>query len=375
VTSSRATLAVFLLLLGTSLWAADRNVSIASLPVGPGKPWQWTIFIKGNPDALAHIKCVQYLLDSSFPNPSRTVCDQGAEDRPFSSSGTTWGPFELSATVTFDDGTLQQFQYHFPQAEIYYRSGWYPTDLAFNPDSGLFVLDRDGSISRVVSDASGIQLATLPVGISLSYQPEALAASKDSVFVSANSSIGCTIFRYSFANKKTTKQFLQTGGVGQGGCEGIATDGTGIFLVIPGKREIWYWPDFNSSSYKTLNPPVPLNDSTSGSLNFNGACQCLIFAGASGTAYVFSLQEGKWSTVTDKLGYVHSIASDSSHILFASGKNVLFYSRTSKRRENAPTSMQLLTGGLITGVAIDSTGSAWIADFDKGIVKGPVPLN
>jgi hypothetical protein len=61
---------VLLLLIGTWLWAADRDVSIAGVTQGNGKPWQWTIFVKGAPDTLSQIKCVQYELDPSFPNPS-----------------------------------------------------------------------------------------------------------------------------------------------------------------------------------------------------------------------------------------------------------------------------------------------------------------
>jgi hypothetical protein len=113
----RATL-IALLVIGASasLTAADHNVSIASVTVG-AKPWQWTVFIKGTPDALAHVGCVQYVLDPSFPNPHRTVCDRDVQGHPFGSSGVTWGPFNLSVTVTFDDKTVQQLQYTLdPQA-------------------------------------------------------------------------------------------------------------------------------------------------------------------------------------------------------------------------------------------------------------------
>jgi YEATS family len=370
MTSSRASVAFILLLIGTSLWAADRNVSIASVAVGAGKPWQWTVFIKGTPDVLAHIKCVQYALDSSFPNPSRTICDRGTEERPFSSNGTTWGPFKLSATVTFDDGTVQQYQYSFPQAGIYQNTKWHPTDMTFNPASGLFILDKNAGIFRVSSNASGIQLDTLQLKIPSAYQPQALAASKDFLFVSSNGPIGCMIFRYSFADGVTNPKVLA-----KVECDGIATDGAGVFLVDLGGKEVRYWSSFDSSSYKTWGLPVLQTDSVSGPLNFDYTCHCLIFANRSGTAYTLSLPNGKWSTLTYNLGYVQSIASDSSRILFASGKNILFYSTTNNRRENAPTSMQPLTGGLITGVVIDSSGSAWIADFDKGIVKGPIPLD
>jgi hypothetical protein len=102
---------VLSLLVCTSLWAVDHDVSIASIAVGSSKPWQWTVFVKGTSDALAHVKCVQYVLDKTFPNPIRTICNRGAEDRAFASSGTAWGQFTLSATVAFDDGYTHPLGY------------------------------------------------------------------------------------------------------------------------------------------------------------------------------------------------------------------------------------------------------------------------
>jgi YEATS family len=108
---------LMLLLINASLWATDHDLSIASVVIGT-KPWQWTVFLSGTSEALAHVKCVQYKLEPSFPNPSRTVCSRGAEDHPFSSSGTTWGAFNLSALVTFDDRKQQEFAYTMdPQQE------------------------------------------------------------------------------------------------------------------------------------------------------------------------------------------------------------------------------------------------------------------
>jgi hypothetical protein len=101
---------IALLVVGASLRAADRDVSIDSVAVS-AKPWRWTVFLKGTPDVLAHVRCVQYVLDPSFPNPHRTVCDRGVQDRPFATRGATWGTFKLLATVTFDDKTVQQLQY------------------------------------------------------------------------------------------------------------------------------------------------------------------------------------------------------------------------------------------------------------------------
>jgi hypothetical protein len=102
---------VLLMLIGPSLWAADHDVSIASISVPVDKRWDWTLFIKGTPDALTHVSCVGYVLEPSFPNRSRTVCNRGDEEQPFNTKGTTWGPFKLTATVTFDDKTVQELQY------------------------------------------------------------------------------------------------------------------------------------------------------------------------------------------------------------------------------------------------------------------------
>jgi transcription initiation factor IIF auxiliary subunit len=102
---------ILLLALGTPLTAANHTVSIASVAVGHAKPWQWTVFVRGTPDALSHVRCVQYVLDPSFPNPHRTVCARGVPNQPFASSGTAWGPFTLSATVIFDDKQVQQIRY------------------------------------------------------------------------------------------------------------------------------------------------------------------------------------------------------------------------------------------------------------------------
>jgi YEATS family len=351
------------------------NVSIGAVTFGAGtprSPWKWTVYIVGDSKTIEHVKCVQYLLDPSFPVPSRTVCSRGAEYPYFPSNGTMWGRFKLSATVTFDDGSLEQLEYAVDPLPTYQRVGWHPIDITFGNGSTLFVLDDRAKISRVVKDESGIHLETLPFDIPLSYGPVALAATENSVFVSTDSALGCTVFQYSLVSKKTSRRLL--GITSNRECDGIATDGAGIFLVFPASREIRYWPDFSSQSSRSWPSPVPGPQPASGNLNFNQNCGCLIFSGASGAAYSLSLKSERWSTITDNLGFVHSVASDSSHILFASGNKVLFYSTANNRRENPPLTMQSLTGGLISGVAIDTDGSAWIADFDIGVVQGPIPL-
>jgi hypothetical protein len=148
-------------------------------------------------------------------------------------------------------------------------------------------------------------------------------------------------------------------------------------MLFPGTREIRYWQDISSARIGSKSWLIPIEEppGLNGNITFSKDCHCLIFAGESGTAYTRPIPEGKWSTVTNNLGIVRSITADSSRALFASGKKVLFYSTTRNRRENPPPGLQSLTGGNITGIAIDSNNSAWITDYDNGIVQGPYPLD
>jgi len=101
----------------------------------------------------------------------------------------------------------------------------------------------------------------------------------------------------------------------------------------------------------------------------------LIYAAQLGTAYGISLSAKKIQALASGFGAVHAIAKNSSQILLASGKKVLFYARADFQGENPPATMQSLTGGNISGVAVDSSNSAWVADFDNGIIEGPFPLS
>ena len=105
-------------IMGGALLAADHNVSIAGVATGSGNgQWKWTVFLKGSAEAIGHLRCVQYMLGAGFPDPSRTVCERGSPDQPFSTGGVTWGSFGLSATVVFDDKTTAQLKYNLnPQA-------------------------------------------------------------------------------------------------------------------------------------------------------------------------------------------------------------------------------------------------------------------
>jgi hypothetical protein len=369
-----ATVLFSLVLIGTSLWAADHDVSIASATVSSGGVWQWTIFLSGSSDALTHVKCVQYVLDPSFPDPYRTVCNRGAEDRPFLTSGMTWGPFKLSATVTFDDKTVQQLQYTVnPQATAQsppttlLAKGWQPADLTSNPSLGLVALDSHGGVSRLVVDPGSPRIENL-FRLKATDSGFALSASAESVFVASNSKLGCIVSKYDISSKAVSSRLVAF----NERCVGIAADGTGGFYVtIPDRKEIRHWdrwdgPSVSSWDFVDIDSP--------GILVFDTIGHRLIVADASGNAYEISVPDGKKQRMASNLGAVTSIAASRFHIILASGKKVLFLDRSDNRGENPPVGLQQLTGGHIVGVAVDASDGLWFADYDNKLVKGPFPL-
>jgi len=254
----------------------------------------------------------------------------------------------------------------------YQQKQWRPVDLTFYPGSGLFVLDDGGAVSRVRIDREGIHLEAL-FHLKGSDRPASLTANAQSVFASSNNKLGCNVYQYSLdANasiaKATTQRLLR---VGPAGCVGIAAEGKSVYLVLPGKKEITYWSDWGTDSTQSWSFQQIQGG---GVLTFDRIGQRLVFADDSGSAYSVSVPSGKIQSLASNVGVVHSITGDSRSVLLASGKKVLFYSRSDNQWQNPPSSMQSLTGGLISGVAVDSTGSAWIADFDNGILEGPLAL-
>ncbi len=72
-------------------------------PAGNDK-WNWTVFIKPDSASIDDIKCVEYKLHPTFPNPVRRVCDRGDPPRPFGLSATGWGTFTIGIRVLLKDG-------------------------------------------------------------------------------------------------------------------------------------------------------------------------------------------------------------------------------------------------------------------------------
>ncbi|HWZ45904.1 MAG TPA: hypothetical protein VNW97_20700 [Candidatus Saccharimonadales bacterium] len=249
---------------------------------------------------------------------------------------------------------------------VFKKKGWRPGDMTSDPSSGVFVLDSSGGVSKLSSDEQIIRIEPL-FRLNTNYEGSAVTASAQSVYVVANSTLGCLVLRYSLSDKAMSERLL---GVKET-CTGIATDGTTIYVTLPQKNEIRYLRSWNSS-YRSWS----VNGADAlGPIVFDHVGNRLIVADHSGRAYAISTADGTKELLASNLGWVNSIAASRQHILVASGSKVLSLTRSDNRGENPPMSLRSLTGGHIVGVAVDAGDRAWFADYDKEVVQGFLPLN
>ncbi len=73
--------------------------------------WNWTVFLKGPEEALNQVRCVQYTLHPTFPDPVREVCSRGSGPQAFPLSATGWGTFEIGVRILLKDGKVQQLKH------------------------------------------------------------------------------------------------------------------------------------------------------------------------------------------------------------------------------------------------------------------------
>jgi hypothetical protein len=248
------------------------------------------------------------------------------------------------------------------------RSGWQPSDLASNQTSGLFALDSSGGVSKLEPAQPGSGAIEKLFQISRNESGYELAASADSVFVAVGLKRGCKVYRYSLATKTATSRVLAV----NERCVGIATDGTAVYVTMPEQKEIRYWDTWDASGWHSW----PLGElGAPGYLGFDRDGHRLIVADSlSGAAFSVSIPEGRTQRISGNLGFVQSIAVSRFHILFASGKKVLFISRSDNHGENPPAGWPPLPDGNLVGAAVDSSQKLWVADYDNKMVTGPFPL-
>lgn len=70
--------------------------------------WEWGIYLAGSPAELGRIRCVEYTLHPSFPNPVRVVC---TPQKRFELVARGWGTFNIQIKVMLQDGTIRNFSH------------------------------------------------------------------------------------------------------------------------------------------------------------------------------------------------------------------------------------------------------------------------
>lgn len=93
----------------------DRSLAVRAANVAeelrPGW-WRWTVFVEGSETALDRIRCVEYRLHPTFPDPVRRVCRRGTGSRAFALSSAGWGTFEVGLRLLLRDGTTEELRHH-----------------------------------------------------------------------------------------------------------------------------------------------------------------------------------------------------------------------------------------------------------------------
>ncbi len=73
--------------------------------------WDWTVFIKGQDDVLKQVRCVEYTLHPTFPDPVIEVCEPGNETHAFALTRRGWGTFEIQIRVFLKNGQMQRLRH------------------------------------------------------------------------------------------------------------------------------------------------------------------------------------------------------------------------------------------------------------------------
>lgn len=91
------------LLLGFSL-ALVGAYPVALRQAGAVEKYDATFFLlEAEPATLAQVRCVEYTLHPTFPNPIQVVCNP---QKNFALTASGWGTFEVKLRVLFKDGSI-----------------------------------------------------------------------------------------------------------------------------------------------------------------------------------------------------------------------------------------------------------------------------
>lgn len=91
---------MLLVLCASAVNAQEITVRNTAIYVGGGR-YDWTVSLSGDTRALDSIRCVDYILHPSFPNPVQRTCDRSTG---FALSSNGWGEFNMGVRILYRDG-------------------------------------------------------------------------------------------------------------------------------------------------------------------------------------------------------------------------------------------------------------------------------
>lgn len=94
----RSFLMVWPLLMNSAAAAQELKTTNTSRYLGNDR-WSWTIFLTGPDEELNQVRCVEYTLHETFPDPVQVVCELGDRHQAFKLSAEGWGVFEVKIKV------------------------------------------------------------------------------------------------------------------------------------------------------------------------------------------------------------------------------------------------------------------------------------
>ena len=90
-----ALLGLVLLAVPAAAWAQEIIAANTSRYIGDRR-WEWTVYVQAPPPVLDSIRCVEYTLHSTFPDPVQRQCNRGNPRTPFGLTATGWRTFDIA---------------------------------------------------------------------------------------------------------------------------------------------------------------------------------------------------------------------------------------------------------------------------------------
>jgi transcription initiation factor IIF auxiliary subunit len=84
----------------------DQTIQVGntSSDLGNGQ-WSWTVFVIADKETLDGIRCVEYTLHPTFPQPIQRICQAGnLLGQAFPLTETGWGTFDIAVKILFRNG-------------------------------------------------------------------------------------------------------------------------------------------------------------------------------------------------------------------------------------------------------------------------------